>query len=81
MVFANNDMVCEIWYGSLTLTTRRLCRDGLVEPTIPPQVEYELTEMGRSLAATVFGLADWARDHKDAVAESRQQWDAQHPDR
>lgn len=52
-----------------------------MHPTIPPQVDYELTEMGRSLAATVFGLADWARDHKDAVAESRQHWDAEYPDR
>src|SRR5919108_5652715 len=34
----------------LTLTTKRLCRDGLVEriayPTIPPQVDYRLTAMG-----------------------------------
>src|ERR1700754_4936713 len=36
----------------LTLSVRRLERDGLisrtVHPTVPPQVEYELTEMGRS---------------------------------
>ena len=68
----------------LTVTTRRLCRDGLVErtayATIPPQVEYRLTAVGQSLAGTVFGLADWAREHKDTIASSRQQWDAEHPD-
>lgn len=66
----------------LTLTTRRLCRDGLVErtayATIPPQVEYRLTEMGQSLAETISGLADWSRDHKDAIAVSRRRWDADH---
>ncbi|SEG84306.1 DNA-binding transcriptional regulator, HxlR family [Nonomuraea solani] len=64
----------------LTLTTRRLCRDGLVErtayPTIPPQVEYRLTPMGRSLADAVQRLADWSREHKDAMAGARERWDA-----
>jgi DNA-binding HxlR family transcriptional regulator len=67
----------------LTLTTKRLCRDGLVErnahPTIPPQVDYHLTETGRSLADTIFGLADWSRDHKDAISAARSRWDADHP--
>jgi DNA-binding HxlR family transcriptional regulator len=51
----------------LTLTTKRLCRDGMVDriayPTIPPQVEYRLTETGRSLAQAILTLADWSRDH------------------
>jgi DNA-binding HxlR family transcriptional regulator len=68
----------------LTVTTRRLCRDGLIErtvyPTIPPQVEYRLTDMCRSLAEVVSSLADWSRDHKDTIAASRQRWDAEHPD-
>lgn len=68
----------------LTLTTRRLCRDGLVErtayATILPQVDYRLTPTGESLAATVFGLADWSRAHKDAIAASRQRGDAEHLD-
>ncbi|MFD1148724.1 winged helix-turn-helix transcriptional regulator [Saccharothrix hoggarensis] len=68
----------------LTVTTRRLWRDGLVErtvhPTIPPQVEYALTDVGRSLAVTIAGLADWSRDHKDAMDAARRRWDAEHPD-
>jgi DNA-binding HxlR family transcriptional regulator len=67
----------------LTLTTKRLWRDGLVErnayPTIPPQVDYRLTEMGRSLADTIFGLADWSRHNKNAIAAARSRWDADHP--
>ncbi|WP_307793040.1 winged helix-turn-helix transcriptional regulator [Glycomyces niveus] len=66
----------------LTLTTKRLWRDGLVErtvhPTIPPQVEYRLTPMGRSLAGVITGLADWSREHKDAIATARADWDAEH---
>jgi DNA-binding HxlR family transcriptional regulator len=63
----------------LTLTTKRLCRDGLVErtayPTTPPQTDYRLTPMGRSLADMVFALADWSRDHKNAIAAARSGWD------
>src|SRR5690606_14983434 len=37
----------------LTLTLRNLERDGLVErhyfPEVPPRVEYEITEMGKSM--------------------------------
>lgn len=68
----------------LTLTVRRLERDGLltrtVFPTVPPKVEYELTETGHSLHVQVRGLADWAATHRTAVADSRRRWDAEHPD-
>ncbi|MEV6341143.1 helix-turn-helix domain-containing protein [Nocardia vinacea] len=68
----------------LTLTTKRLCRDGMVEriayPTIPPQVEYRLTETGQSLAEAIGALADWSRDHKDRIAEARRRWDTEHTD-
>ncbi|MCW2389640.1 DNA-binding HxlR family transcriptional regulator [Sphingobium sp. B11D3B] len=44
----------------LTITLRRLERDGLVKrtlsPTIPPQVDYELTDFGRSLLEPVMAL-------------------------
>jgi len=67
----------------LTLTTKRLCRDGLVDriayPTIPPQVEYRLTTMGSSLSDAISALADWSRDHKSAIATARDNWDVEHP--
>src|SRR6266700_5900763 len=48
----------------LTLTLRGLERDGLatrtIYPTIPPRVEYELTQLGRSLLEPVSGLGLWA---------------------
>lgn len=68
----------------LTLTTRRLCRDGLVErtgyPTIPPQVDYRLTGMGAGLAGMVSALADWSRDHHEAIAAAQNDWDLAHPE-
>ncbi|MEU5582547.1 helix-turn-helix domain-containing protein [Streptomyces huasconensis] len=64
----------------LTVTVRRLERDGLVRrtvyPTIPPQVEYELTEMGHSLTHLVKALADWSIDHRPAIAAARATYDA-----
>ncbi|WP_329019318.1 winged helix-turn-helix transcriptional regulator [Streptomyces sp. NBC_00690] len=68
----------------LTLTLRRLERDGLVArtvyPTVPAQVEYELTATGHSLTHLVKALADWSAQHRDSIALSRREWDAQHPE-
>jgi DNA-binding HxlR family transcriptional regulator len=68
----------------LTVTTKRLCRDGLVErdayPTIPPRVDYRLTALGRSLAEAILGLANWSRDNRDAITTARDRWDADHPE-
>lgn len=67
----------------LTLTVRRLERDGLVlrtvYPTVPAQVEYQLTETGASLTHLVKALADWSLAHRDAIADARQVYDAEHP--
>ncbi len=64
----------------LTLTLRRLERDGLVlrtaYPTVPVTVTYELTERGTSLTHLVKQVADWSLAHKDAIAESRRRWDS-----
>lgn len=63
----------------LTVTVRRLERDGLVVrtvyPTVPAQVTYELTARGASLTHLVKELADWSLENRDAIAESRQEYD------
>ncbi|MEU9128872.1 helix-turn-helix domain-containing protein [Kitasatospora sp. NPDC048540] len=68
----------------LTLTVRRLERDGLltrtVHPTVPPQVEYALTPMGHSLTHLVRALADWSSEHRGAIAAARREWDELNPD-
>jgi DNA-binding HxlR family transcriptional regulator len=63
----------------LTLTLRNLERDGLVSrtvtPTIPPRVDYELTELGKSLQKPICGLANWAMDHVDEIHAAQARFD------
>jgi len=51
----------------LTQTLRKLESGGLVKrteyPQIPPKVEYELTELGRTLLVPMRALADWAENY------------------
>ncbi len=65
----------------LTLTLRDLEREGLVTrtilPTIPPRVDYELTELGRSLQEPVLALGCWAIRNQPALKEARSRFDAQ----
>lgn len=64
----------------LTLTVRRLERDGLVlrtvYPTVPAQVDYRLTDTGASLTHLVQALADWSLAHRDVIAAARADYDA-----
>jgi len=64
----------------LTLTLRGLERDGLitrtVEPTIPPRVDYELTPLGRTLLDPILALGKWAHEHRAAIQEARNRYDA-----
>ncbi|MTV37939.1 winged helix-turn-helix transcriptional regulator [Duganella radicis] len=59
----------------LTLTLRGLEQDGLVKrtvyPTVPPKVEYELTEMGGSLIGPLEALSLWAQEHRPAIEAAR----------
>ncbi|MEU8975522.1 helix-turn-helix domain-containing protein [Streptomyces monashensis] len=68
----------------LTLTVRRLERDGLVlrtvYPTVPAQVDYRLTETGASLTHLVKALTDWSLAHRAVIAEARHRYDQAHPD-
>lgn len=65
----------------LTLTLRRLEKDGLIArtqfPTIPPRVDYALTDLGRTLLAPVMGLVQWANRHRSAVEAARARFDVQ----
>ncbi|KFC61720.1 putative transcriptional regulator, HxlR family [Devosia sp. LC5] len=60
-----------ISHRMLTLTLRGLERDGLVQrtafPTIPPRVEYALTEAGHSLKAPLQALVSWARSRQEGI--------------
>lgn len=63
----------------LTRTLRQLERDGLVtrtvQATVPPRVDYDLTDLGRSLIAPVATLATWALDHRHAIQHAREAYD------
>lgn len=60
----------------LTLTLKGLEQDGLVTrtmyPTIPPRVDYELTELGRKLIVPLQALYDWAQEHRPAMLAARE---------
>ncbi|MEX0404774.1 helix-turn-helix domain-containing protein [Aquibium sp. LZ166] len=64
----------------LTTTLRGLERDGFVTrtvfPTIPPRVDYELTDLGRELLVPVQALGDWALKNIDRVDAARARFDA-----
>ena len=63
----------------LTLSLRGLERDGLltrtVTPTIPPRVDYELTELGISLREPVKALGDWAIEHIGCIRVAQERFD------
>lgn len=70
-----------ITHRMLTLTLRGLERDGLVKrtayATVPPRVEYELTELGRTLTATLIPLAHWSEANWQTIREAQERHDAQ----
>jgi DNA-binding HxlR family transcriptional regulator len=50
---------------------RELEADGIVDrrvyPTVPPKVEYSLTEYGRSLKRALRAICDWGRAHMERI--------------
>jgi DNA-binding HxlR family transcriptional regulator len=72
-------MVGGISQRMLTLTLRGLERDGLVTrtvfPTIPPRVDYELTDLGRGLWQPVEALGMWATEHQTEIQDARARFD------
>jgi DNA-binding HxlR family transcriptional regulator len=68
-------LVGEVSQKMLTKTVRQMERDGLVtrtvHPVIPPRVEYELTELGRSLGEAFCGVWIWAEAHGEEIERAR----------
>ena len=58
-------------------------RDGLVErtvtPTVPPSVDYELTELGRSLATLQLSVLAWGQANVADVHAARAAYDDRRP--
>jgi DNA-binding HxlR family transcriptional regulator len=67
--------VTDISQRMLTETLKDLQRDGLVSrtvhPTVPPSVDYALTELGQSLLHPVDALIQWAGEHHDSIRDAR----------
>jgi len=75
--------VPDISQKMLTQTLRDLQRDGMVSrkvfPTVPPSVEYSLTELGNSVLEPFGYLVTWANRNTAAIFASRSQFDAGMP--
>lgn len=63
----------------LTQRLRQLERDGLVRryyhAEVPPRVEYEITDLGRSLGPLFASLAEWSSEHLPEVERARLEFD------
>ena len=64
----------------LSRTLRELERDGLVlrtaYATVPPTVEYQLTDLGRSFGRAAEIMGEWAVENVAAVDQARAAFDA-----
>ncbi|MCD2175861.1 winged helix-turn-helix transcriptional regulator [Rhizobium sp. C4] len=68
----------------LTLTLRALERDGVVRrtvfTTVPPSVEYELTDLGQSFAEPIVALGTWVFRNHTLIQKARAEFDARQQD-
>ena len=73
-----NQQIGDISQKMLTVTLRSLEADGLISrklyPEIPPRVEYELTDLGRSLLPHIEQLAQWAEQNMDCILKNREKY-------
>jgi DNA-binding HxlR family transcriptional regulator len=67
----------------LTLTLKTLERDGFVTrtvyPTVPPRVDYALTELGHSLSEPLGVIAQWAVTNRQRIVDARIAFDNREP--
>ncbi|MEU6425155.1 helix-turn-helix domain-containing protein [Microbispora sp. NPDC046973] len=63
----------------LTQRLRQLERDGLVvrtyHPEVPPRVEYEISELGRTLSPLFAQIAEWGAANLEHVERARRRYD------
>jgi DNA-binding HxlR family transcriptional regulator len=64
----------------LTQTLRGLERDGLVArmvyASVPPKVEYSLTELGRTLVRILEAIRGWSEENIEDVLKARSAYDS-----
>ena len=65
----------------LSGTLKTLEADALVArkvyPTVPPKVEYRLTEIGRSLVPLIAQLTEWAQTNMKTIVKHRKAFEAE----
>ncbi|MBD2665375.1 winged helix-turn-helix transcriptional regulator [Richelia sinica] len=65
----------------LTQTLRKLERHGLIERQVlsemPPNVEYSLTALGKTLIDPLLGIANWSRKYFEEVEAARDRYEQQ----
>jgi DNA-binding HxlR family transcriptional regulator len=68
--------IADISQKMLTVTLRTLEADGLIRrtifPEVPPRVEYNITERGKSLLPHLHNLTKWATENMPAIKEMRE---------
>lgn len=72
-------IIDDITQRMLTVTLRTLEADGLISrkayAEIPPRVEYQLTDLGKSLVPHIQGLAHWADKNLEQILKSRKRFE------
>ncbi|MFD8491728.1 winged helix-turn-helix transcriptional regulator [Amycolatopsis sp. NPDC059657] len=80
--FELRDKIDGVSEKMLSQKLRLLVRDGLidrtVEPSVPPKVSYELSELGRGVSRPLDGLVRWiaANGHAVLAAQARHDKDS-----
>jgi DNA-binding HxlR family transcriptional regulator len=69
----------------LTVTLRNLEQDGILTrtayPTIPPRVDYEISDRGRSLTIALAPIRDWVLQNHADFEGARERVSDQGPDK
>lgn len=73
-------MIPDVSSRVLSGTLKTLEADGLISrqsyPVVPPRVEYELTDTGRSLMPLITQITVWAQNNMPYIKEHREQYQA-----